>query len=79
MILNRKLYVSFMVGRELMNVVTRVLFLLFFVITIHVKVLEQINLFCVNPYVYIVRCYYSTNRVFVDLFFTEVRNPYNVF
>ena len=46
---------------------------------IHVKVLEQINLFCVNPYVYIVRCYYSTNRVFVDLFFTEVRNAYNVF
>lgn len=79
MIFNRKLYVSFMVGRELMNVVTRVLFLLFFVITIHVKVLEQINLFCVNPYVYIVRYYYSTNRVFVDLFFTEVRNPYNVF
>ena len=75
-----------MVGREIMNVVTSYdgptlvcIFLLFLVITIHVKVLEQIKLFCVNPYIYVVRCYYSANRVFVDLFFTEVRNPYNVF
>ena len=62
-----------------MKLVTKVLFVLFIVIPIHVKVSEEITLFCVNPHVYGVISYSSLNRVFVDLFFTETRNPYNVF